>query len=312
MQRKGWPKPKWETIINIPGNKSICPWTLLQKYVAMTSSYVLQGATVFRALTPPYRPLQANTIGSITKQELAKLGIDISVWKPHATRGAGVTMYKNMGLTSEQVCEIGKWKNVSAFSSHYLRLGASNVAASKINELVHNVSPLETAESDLTCTPGRNNPGGSVREDGAVNNGEPTLPPFEVESMDNTLDHHEFCPLPLPNDNLTQVVSSLEGESLGIGISGEDPQPFLLLPSSELSRDFHVSSVARAGSMHDPSGSLCPMDLATSSVNVASSSTDLLPQPVSPLRLRSGKRLRSPGGSPPKKFVFASQKKKID
>ena len=81
-------------------------------------------------------------------------------------------MYKRMGLSSEQVCEIGKWKNVTAFTSHYLRLGASHFASDKISQLVHRVSPLGVAESDLTWTPGKHDTGGSVREDEARSNGE--------------------------------------------------------------------------------------------------------------------------------------------
>ena len=42
----------------------------------------------------------------------------------------------------------------------------------KIAQLVHRVSPLGVAESDLTWTPGKYDPGGSVREDGARSNGE--------------------------------------------------------------------------------------------------------------------------------------------
>ena len=78
--------------------------------------------------------------------------MDTSLWKPHSTRGAGVTMYKQLVLTSEEVCEIGKWKNVGAFTSHYLRLGATNKVNEKITQIVHNVSPLNSADPDLTWT----------------------------------------------------------------------------------------------------------------------------------------------------------------
>jgi len=81
-------------------------------------------------------------------------------------------MFKRLGFSSEEVCEIGKWKNVGAFTSHYLRLGASDKVGHTIMQLVHKVSPLSSADSDLTWTTGRNNPGGNVREDGAQSNGE--------------------------------------------------------------------------------------------------------------------------------------------
>ena len=125
IQRKGWLKPQWEAVVQIPEIPQICPWTLLQKYVAMTSHLVTQGSPVFISLGPPIVPLKANSIGSLTRNGLTALGIDTTVWKPHSTRGAGVTMMKNLGMASEEVCEIGKWKNVAAFTSHYLRLNAS-------------------------------------------------------------------------------------------------------------------------------------------------------------------------------------------
>ena len=81
-------------------------------------------------------------------------------------------MLKHLGLSSEEVCEIGKWKNVAAFTSHYLRLGASTTVGEKLQDMVHSVSPLESAEPDLTCTTGKTDLGGNVREGGAQDNGE--------------------------------------------------------------------------------------------------------------------------------------------
>ena len=34
--------------------------------------------------------------------------------------------WKRMGLESEEVCELGQWKDVKSFSGHYLRMGAMN------------------------------------------------------------------------------------------------------------------------------------------------------------------------------------------
>ena len=127
MQRKGCLRPQWEAMVTIPDVPTLCPWTLLKKYVALKAGKVPAGSSVFISLKgPPFVPLKANSIGSITKQSLQKLGVDTTVWKAHSTRGAGVAMYKSLGFTSEEVCELGKWKNVSAFTSHYLRLNATD------------------------------------------------------------------------------------------------------------------------------------------------------------------------------------------
>jgi hypothetical protein len=118
MQRKGWLKPQWEAMVQVPEIPQICPWTLLKKYVALTSTHlgVREGSPVFVSLTPPFVPLKANSIGSLTRAGLKTLVIDTSVWKPHSTRGAGVTMMKKLGLSSEQVCEIEKWYSTTMAS----------------------------------------------------------------------------------------------------------------------------------------------------------------------------------------------------
>ena len=54
-----------------------------------------------------------------------------------------MTMMKDLGMYSEEVCEIGKWKNVGAFTSHYLRLNASKTLGSKISDLVQKCLTIE-------------------------------------------------------------------------------------------------------------------------------------------------------------------------
>ena len=132
LQRKGIRQPQWESLVTLPKTPEICPWQLLQKYVRMTHNQVPPGAPLFISLKPPFIALKANSLGSLTRRALAQLGVNTSVWKPHSTRGAGVTMLKQLGLSSEEVCEIGKWKNVAAFTSHYLRLEASTKVGGQI------------------------------------------------------------------------------------------------------------------------------------------------------------------------------------
>ena len=84
-----------------------------------------------------------------------------------------------MGLSAEEVCEIGQWKNTEAFSKHYQRLGASEKANSMINNLVHKISHIESDEPDLSQTPCRNTQGGSDKEGEAQEVCEPTHPPTQ-------------------------------------------------------------------------------------------------------------------------------------
>ena len=92
-------------------------------------------------------------------------------------------IYKELGLSSEEVCELGKWKNLQAFSTHYLRLGAVKKAESLLtNSLVHKISPGNCEEHDLSSTPGKQfDQGGRDKECDAQSTGEPTPPnPFNL------------------------------------------------------------------------------------------------------------------------------------
>ena len=118
-------------------------------------------------------------MNSLTKDLLEKFGIPVYQWTAHSTRGAGVCMFKNWGLSSEEVCELGQWKNSQAFTNHYLRLGAVQKAKSGLDMMaknVHNTSPRDCAESEWLRTPGTQDPGGSNQEGEAQEGGGPEPP----------------------------------------------------------------------------------------------------------------------------------------
>ena len=106
-------------------------------------------------------------------------------------------MYKRLGLGSEQVCELGKWKNVQAFTDHYLRLGAAesagNVLTASLDLGVHNVSPRECADSKESRTPprepegGGRDSGGEAQDTGLVSLREkfPSTLPSEMVLVEN-------------------------------------------------------------------------------------------------------------------------------
>ena len=171
IRRKGALEASWEAVVMLPASPYLCPWTLLQHYVGLTS-HVPSGSPLFCALQSPFAPLSASSLGSLTKSALQKLGLP-SFWGAHSTRGAGVSMYRALGLTAEQVCEIGKWKNVTTFTNFYSRLGSASVASSRLFDLVHNVSPWEGAEPERSRSPTYENElGRSDLEGGAPKHGE--------------------------------------------------------------------------------------------------------------------------------------------
>jgi hypothetical protein len=67
---------------------------------------------------------------------------------------------KKLGLSADEVCEIGKWKSVDAFCAHYQRLGAQEKLEENLNLAlacesgVHSqTSHRGSAEPDLSRTP---------------------------------------------------------------------------------------------------------------------------------------------------------------
>ena len=180
VQRKNWTQPQFEEVVQLPSCTHMCPLFLLRRYVFLTNnvSTLSSGLTpVLWSLFPPWKPLSANTIGSLTKKCLQRLGLDAKLWGPHSTRGAAVGMYKRFQFSSEEMCELGKWKNAQALQAHYLRLGVANTVQGRLANLVHTASPLESDELDLAWTPrSPGDLGGNVRESEAQDNGEPTPP----------------------------------------------------------------------------------------------------------------------------------------
>jgi hypothetical protein len=179
LQRKGEKDLHWERVLDLKC-PHISPRFLLERYVSLTKHHGTPGGPLLLSLHPPYKPLCSNSIGRITKNLLHQFGVNTNVFGPHSTRGAGVHMYKKLGLSSEHVAEIGHWKNLEAFSKHYLRLGVVDIAKKgpRGGGLVHNVSPGRSAESDRSRTPETEwDMGGSDREDEAQSTGEPSPPP---------------------------------------------------------------------------------------------------------------------------------------
>jgi len=111
----------------------ISPFHLLQEYVALTKKYQKPGGPLLLTLKAPFRPIKSDTIGSVTKNFLENFGIPSRVWGPHSTRGAGVKLMRGLGLSADEVCEIGKWRHVQAFAAHYQRLGAQEILEKRLN-----------------------------------------------------------------------------------------------------------------------------------------------------------------------------------
>ena len=153
VKRKGWRAPRWEQAM-VFEDVHLSPWHLLCQYVKLTC-HLPKGSLLLRSLLAPFSPIGSDRVASLTRKMLQDLGVPMYFWGPHSTRGAGVQFFKKLGLTSEQVCEMGPWKNLGAFSTHYLRLGAQEAAGKEVQSWVHRVSKGSEAEPERSQTPPR-------------------------------------------------------------------------------------------------------------------------------------------------------------
>ena len=156
IKRKGWRVHKWERVVTLHNHPNISPFHLIQAYVAQTRHHGKPGGPLLLALHPPFKPIASDTIASITKRILKSHGISPQFWGAHSTRGAGVNLMNSLGLSADEVCEIGKWKGVEAFTQHYKRLGAQSKLETTLSALVHNRTSLgQSAEPEVSRTPPR-------------------------------------------------------------------------------------------------------------------------------------------------------------
>ena len=155
LRRKNQTHYQWEEVMELPAAPQCCPRTLVLKYVAMTANCAAPGSDLLRSLVPPFASLSAKTVGSVTKTLLTDFGIPTKYFGPHSTRGAAVKMFKNFGLSSDQMAQLGQWKNLEAFSKHYLRLNSVQTAAATLDGFVHRkVSQGACAEPAWSRTSG--------------------------------------------------------------------------------------------------------------------------------------------------------------
>ncbi len=83
------------------------------------------------SLKKPLNPISSGTIASIPSNVMKRFDISFKFWGAHSTRGAGRAFYRRLGLSAEEVCEIGKWKNVNAFTTQDISGSALSGTAGK-------------------------------------------------------------------------------------------------------------------------------------------------------------------------------------
>ena len=185
-RRKGWSTLRWDRILRLQGLDHMCPFSLLTAYINVTTEGASSDGSpgpVFLAVTRPFSPLSPARISSLTKEILQDAGVDADFFGAHSTRGAGLDLLRQFGLSAEQSAEVGSWANLTAFNSHYSRLGAKDFLAKALQSRlssVHSPSSSWCSGPYPSRTPSSNRDEGGREEEGTEHQEvEPTPPAQE-------------------------------------------------------------------------------------------------------------------------------------
>ena len=90
LRRKVYKRPRWEPLMSLPDWPEISPQRLLLHYVSLTAQAGQPSGKIFLSLNAPFTPLSSSSIGRITKKVLREMGVPMSVFGAHSTRGKNV------------------------------------------------------------------------------------------------------------------------------------------------------------------------------------------------------------------------------
>jgi hypothetical protein len=127
-----WPKQQRQPGLSgerrleaLPASPRICPvanmMELLRRYEAAGVSASDGGDRVWRALKTPFKPIGRECISNIVVAEMAKAGIDTSVYKAHSVKGAAASAALEAGESEETIMKSAVWSSRSVFERFYAR-----------------------------------------------------------------------------------------------------------------------------------------------------------------------------------------------
>ena len=91
------------------------------EYLEKTKIIRADETQLFVSFIKPHKAVKSCTIAKWLKNFLALSGIDVSVFKPHSTRGASTSKANKYGLSIEQIINKGNWKSCKTFRKFYNR-----------------------------------------------------------------------------------------------------------------------------------------------------------------------------------------------
>lgn len=97
----------------------LCIYVTLEEYLSRTSDLRKDESRLILSYIKPYRRVASTTISRWMKCVMNLSGIDISVYKPHSTRGASTSRAKQSGVPMTEILKVAGWNNDQTFAKYY-------------------------------------------------------------------------------------------------------------------------------------------------------------------------------------------------
>ncbi len=94
-------------------------------------------------LVPPFRPLCSASVAGILNWAISLAGLDPTKYSAKNFRPTGATWAIQEGMNSEQVRQLGRWKDPTTFYKHYVHANPDSQMTDAI--LLESPQPLETS-----------------------------------------------------------------------------------------------------------------------------------------------------------------------
>jgi len=102
-------------------NPQLCVFSLVQEYIHKTAGIRNGQDNLILSFVKPHKVATVDSIRRYILTVMNLSGIDVSVYKPHSTRGASTSKAWGKGVPTADIMKVGMWQNAETFAKFYRR-----------------------------------------------------------------------------------------------------------------------------------------------------------------------------------------------
>ena len=103
-------------------NKLLCPVACIKEYLHFRAGFVDEKCTQFFITHgKPHHPISKDTLARQVKEVMVCASIDVTIFKPHSTRGAHTSKAFHLGIPLSDILKQGQGSNAKTFFNFYCR-----------------------------------------------------------------------------------------------------------------------------------------------------------------------------------------------